>query len=415
MNKIKRHRGLPILCLFLAGTILISGCGSHDGSSKNSAGAAQASATEKQEGEKAQFEISKLSMYDANGACTLECSFEYNQEGKLIHQVQDDYKSGDILESEMFYRYPESNRQIRTYIDKVTGKRTQSDEAVYNDDGQMLTESHFSYDENGSEENDYSQSDYFYDENGNLLSKEIYNTSKIGANVTSKQITQYTYDKEGNRISEQSRSVRDGQEDSVWLDYTYEYDKNGNKIRAVSAIINENTDSPIIYSYNNKNLLVKESAYISTEPTVLNNYYTYEYDENDNLIKCIRYSADDQIISYTEYEYIEIGAISSTTEAAVSNISLYQKWHIDGTAASSITFKIQADSSDARCEIEDFDLYTQEEVDGMTSTSAEITEATIVINYRPDEYVTFTYAFQKDGTLKFTNQETGKTFSMHLI
>ena len=410
-----KRRKLSLLCLFLTGFILISGCGSQSSKSQSSTESTQTSTTEKQKDQKAQFEISKYSMYDANGTCTLVVSFEYNQEGKLIHQVQNDYTGHDIMDSEMVYTYPEPNRRIRTYIDKSTGKRTQSDEAVFNGAGDILTESMFDYDEDGSQNNNYSQTDYFYDENGKLIQKENYDTSKIGANVTSKQITQYTYDKKGNRISEQSKYVRDGQADSVWQDSKYEYDNNGNKIRATNAVFDDSTDSPIIYSYNKKNQLIKESDYIATTPDVLRNYYIYEYDENDNLLKCTRYSADGQILSYNEYEYIEIGAVSTTTEAAVNNVSIYQKWHIDGTAASSITFKTQEDTSDARCEIYDFDLSTQQEVDGNTSTSAEITDTTIKINYRPDEYITFTYAFQKDGTIKLTNQETGKTFSMHLV
>ena len=414
MNTLKRRK-ISLLCLILAGIALISGCGSQSGNALNSDASAQGGTTEKQKDKKAQFEISNLKIYDSDGTCTLEVSFEYNEEGKVVHQVQNEYASDmDIMDSEMVYTYPEPNRRIRTYIDKATGKRTQADETVFNDAGKIWTESSFNYDENGSQENDYSQTDYFYDENENLIRRERYDTSKIGANVTSKQIDLYTYDKDGNRISEQQKLVCEGQADRIWLDCTYEYDKNGNKIRATNAVTDKYTSSPIIYDYNKNNQLIKETNYQATTPDVLKDYYIYEYDENDNLIKSTYYSADDKIISYTVYEYIEIGAVSQAAETAASAMSLYQRWHIDGTAAAFITFKTQEDSAEARCEINDFDLFAQQEVDGNTSTGAVITDTTIEINYRPDEYITFTYAFQKDGTLKLTNQETGKTFSMHL-
>ena len=410
----RKGRKLSFLCWILTGIILIPGCGPQHDTSQSPGGSGQTGTTEKQTDKTAQFEISHLKMYDADGTCTLAVSFEYNEEGKVVHQVQKDYKPGNTMNSEMVYTYPEPNRRIRTYLDTATGKRTQADEAVYNDAGKIWTESAFLYDENGSQENDYSQTDYFYDENENLIRKERYDTSKIGADVTSKQIDLYTYDQDGNRISEQQRFVCEGEADRIWLDCTYAYDKHGNKIRATNAVIDEYTSSPIIYSYNKHNQLIKESNYKAATPEVLKDYYTFEYDEKDNLLKSTYYSADDQIISYTVYEYIEIGAVPPAAEAAASNVSLYQKWHIDGTAASFITFKTQADTPEARCDINDFDLIAQQEVDGNTSTGAVITDTTIEINYRPDEYVTFTYAFQKDGTLTFTNQETGQAFRMHL-
>lgn len=420
----KRYR-LSLLCLLLAVIILIPGCAAQsetiqslDESSQTDTTqipdeSAKSDTSEKLEDEKAQYEISKLKIYDADGACTFDVSYEYNEEGKLIHQVE--YLDQSANKIEMFLTYPESNWQITTYIDKDTGKRTQSDEAWYNDAGNIVTMSSYFFDENGSQDDKYSQFDYFYDETDHLIQKEIYDTTKIGGNVTSKQITQYTYDGKGNCIAEICTYVRDGQEDRVWEDCSYEYDKNGNRIRETNAVVDKYTASPIVYTYNEKNQLMKKEEYIATTPDVLKDYGIYEYDENNNLLTFVRYSADDQITSRMEYEYIRIGDVSVTTETAASNMSLYQRWHVAGTAASFISFQVQADTSAARCEITDFDLSTQQEqTNANTSTWAEITDTTIEISYRPDKEITYTYVFQKDGTLKLTDQETGMTFSMRL-
>lgn len=406
--------GLFILCVILAGSMILSGCDSKNAAEQSKITGKIASSgyvTEKKK-EESDDVLTSVKYYDADGTCTMDIAYQYNEEGKKVHRVQQSFGQNQRT-FESFYSYPDAVTQQETYIDQDSGTRSQADTTVYNEAGKVQTVTSTNYDREGYS-NVMSQTEYTYDEHGNLILKEEHSTATVGGALNNITKTEYTYDLTGNCLTEKQIHSREGQEDKVWRDLEYQYDSKGNKIREISYITDEHTNSPIVYQYNGKNQLIKESRYQSTQPDALSQYIVSEYDENGNTTRTRVYSADDQLVSYTEYEYVKISELKTKEKAASEKDRLYKSWKVDGTAASTISFQFVDPASGIKCEIKNYDIRTQQErTEGMNSTSAEVKDSTVEIFSGPDEYTILTYWFEADETLKLKDETTGNTISLH--
>lgn len=271
----------------------------------------------KKKKDKSDYSMSGMTYYDSDGTCTMDIVFEYNENGKEIHRVQNNYNPNPSV-IEFFSTYPDAFTRQVTYIDEKTRFRNQVDTTKYNEDGKIQTETSTDYSQDGSK-NIMSQTEYTYDTKGNLIIKEMHSTSVTGDSLKNINKTEYTYDNDGNCLTEKQTSSSAGQEDRVYTDLEYQYDSNGNKIRQISNIADEHTFSPILYEYNQNGQKLKEYDYLSTAPDTLKQYFVYEYDENGNKKKFSRFSSDNQLLSYGEYEYIKLGASQSKGETTSGN------------------------------------------------------------------------------------------------
>lgn len=401
-----------LACLLLAGVMLLPGCGANSGGQNNKVDKAASSGhvAEKKK-DASDYELASVKYYDADGTCTMDVMYEYNEEGKDVHRVQHNY--GDLARTdESFFTYPDEKTCQQTYIDQNSGTRSQVVTSTYNEDGQVQTEISTDYQADGSG-NVMDQTEYTYDKHGNLIRKEKHSTATVGHELNHISITEYTYDSAGNRLTEKLTSSSDSAEDQVFTDSEYQYDGKGNKTREISKIKNEYTYSPILYEYNRKDQMIKELDYASTAPDTLKQYWTFEYDENGNRQKASRFSPEDQLLSYVEYEYIKIGDLASKEKTIDGKDGLYKTWSVDGTAESTIRFQLIDPASGVRCEVKNYDIRAQQESTGGTSTTVEVTDKTIKINSAPEVYTTFDYWFEADGTLKLMDEFTGNIVSLH--
>lgn len=409
----KKWNKLFLACWFLAGIIIFTGCAlqNNEDQSKRADKTVSSGHVAEKKQEKSEDKLTRLKLYDADGTCTMDISYEYNEKGKEVHRVQKDY--GKVKWThESFYTYPDAVTRLETYIDQDTGVRNQVDTTAYNKAGKIQTETSTDYDKEGYS-NIMSQKEYTYDKQGNLILKEEHSTATVGAKLNNITKTEYTYDKAGNCLTEKQIHSREGQEDKVWSDIEYKYDSKGNKIREINHIAEEYTNSPIVYQYNGKNQLIRQSWYKSTEPDTLKQYFVYEYDKNGNRKKYNCYSADDELLSYAEYEYTKMSELRSKEKSTLGKDSLYKTWKVDGTASSTFSFKFIDPATGISCVIKNFDLRTQQEGIGGASSYAEVTDNTMKISCGPEEYITFSYWFEADGTLKLKEASTGKTISLH--
>ncbi|QOX64897.1 hypothetical protein FRZ06_16860 [Anoxybacterium hadale] len=403
-----------IMCLLLAGIMLLPGCGMQKaaGQSNSTGKTASSSHSAEKKEEKSAYVLTGVKYYDADGTCTMEISYGYNEEGKRVRRMQQSFGENESM-FESLYSYPDAVTQQETYIDQDTGVRSQVDTTVYDEAGKILTATSTDYDREGYS-NVMSQIEYSHDKQGNLILKEEHSTATVGGALNNITKTEYTYDSAGNCLTEKQTHSREGQEDKVWRDLEYQYDSKGNKIREVSHITDEYTNSPIVYEYNGKDQLIKESRYQSIQPDALSQYIVSEYDEYGNTTRSRSYSADDQLLSYVEYEYAKISELKTEGKAGSEKDRLYKSWKVDGTAASTISFQIIDPASGICCEIKNYDIRAQQErAEGMTSTSAEVDDSTVEIFSGPDEYTNLAYWFEADGALKLRDAATGNTISLH--
>jgi hypothetical protein len=407
----KKHNKLYLACLLMAGVMMISGCGTQNtGNQSQDAGKETpvGKVTEKKESD---YLLTGAKFYDADGTCTMDILYEYNAEGKVVHKVQQNFGQNE-MKFEFFYTYPDAITRLETCIDKDTGVRSQVDTTVYDQKGNIKTETSTVYDREGYS-NVMSQTEYTYDKQVNLILKEKHSTATVGSALNNITKTEYTYDDTGNCLTEKQINSREGQEDQVWSDLEYQYDSKGNRTREISHIANEHIYSPIVYEYNHKGQKAKETDYASTSPDTVKRYYVFEYDKNGNEKKYNCYSADDQLLSYAEYEYVKISDLKTQEKLASDKDRLYKTWNVDGTVSSTISFQFIDPANGVRCEIKNFDIRAQQESTGGTTTTVELTDKTININSAPDVYTTLTFWFEADGTLKLKDTATGNTISLH--
>lgn len=409
----KKRKKLFLAWLLIAGVMLVPGCGvkSSGAESENTiTSLAKNKAVEK----KSDYVMSSATYYDADGTCTMEVMYEYDETGREVHRVQQSY--GDFeWKDESFFAYPDAVTRQQTFIDMNTGSRSQVDTIVYDESGNIKTETSTDYGENGSEDL-MRKIEYNYDKNGNLIFKEEHSTATVGNELNHISRTEYTYDKAGNRLTEKLTNYTEGEEDQVkvFTDSEYEYDNRGNKIREKSNLSDDHTYSPILYEYDRKDQRTKELDYASTAPDTLKQYFIYEYDENGNRIKYSRYSSEDQLLSYAEFEYIKIGEIQPQKTTNVGADGLYKTWKIDGTASSTISFEFIDPDTEIRFKVENYDIRTQQEGVGGMSTSVETTDNTIEVFSGPEQYTNFSYWFEADGALKMKDESTGNIISLHV-
>lgn len=301
----KVRKCLVLACLLMAGVVFMSGCGAQDADSQAQSAGETVSATKKSEKKESEYAMSRVKYYDADGVCTTEVLREYDEKGKEVHRVQKDYGQVNRID-ESFYTYPDALTRERTYIDAHSGKKSQVVTTAYDESGNIQTETTTDYQEDGSA-SIMNRTEYTYDKQGNLVLKENDSTATVGKKLSRLSTTEYTYDKDNHCLTEKQVFSLEGQDGRILKDIEYQYDSKGNQIKEVNHIADEFTSSPIVYEYNQKGQLIKESDYQSTAPDTLKQYFVYEYDENGNRSKYNQYSADDQLLSYAEYEYIMIG------------------------------------------------------------------------------------------------------------
>lgn len=149
---------------------------------------------------------------------------------------------------------------------------------------------------------------YTYDENSNMLSMEV---TEYGTTVR----TDYEYDSEGKLIREQNNK----RDIATYTEYFY--DSEGRMEKWTSYYCNNNKiDQERHFLYDNNGNLITEEIYNNLLELKLSFIVTYEYDENNNLLK--RTQVDDEgIISILEeYEYDAYGNCIKYTKYLESGI-----------------------------------------------------------------------------------------------
>ena len=82
--------------------------------------------------------------------------------------------------------------------------------------------------------------------------------------------------------------------------YTYEYDENGNLLKYAGYYSDGSCEDYAIYELDGDGNRVKYSYYCLES---LEEYRLYEYDSNGNLIKSCTYDSDGTLTYYTTREY----------------------------------------------------------------------------------------------------------------
>ena len=132
-----------------------------------------------------------------------------------------------------------------------------------------------------------------FDKNGNKT--EWNNNRKIPTGIMSDKSI-YIYD--GNKLIKEEYYDSDNKK----VLYTYEYNKEGYKSKKIKIMDNGETIDKVIYEYNSKGKLIKETEDISDlspDPMVS----TYKYDEKGNLIEYSSFS--DYSEAFIKYKYNE--------------------------------------------------------------------------------------------------------------
>lgn len=132
-----------------------------------------------------------------------------------------------------------------------------------------------------------------FDKNGNKT--EWNNNRKIPTGIMSDKSI-YIYD--GNKLIKEEYYDSDNKK----VLYTYEYNKEGYKSKKIKIMDNGETIDKVIYEYNSKGKLIKETEDISDlSPDSM--VSTYKYDEKGNLIEYSSFS--DYSEAFIKYKYNE--------------------------------------------------------------------------------------------------------------
>ena len=133
---------------------------------------------------------------------------------------------------------------------------------------------------------------YTNDENGNLVNKIVYNEDGSIRD-------EYIYKYENNLLI---KTLYYDEIDQGPTYFTYEYDQNGNIIYEITNNTSDNTRKKLHkYVYNDKNQLVKEIYFESgiddeTDPDNISNICEYTYDENAVLRIPYTFTEDEKIL-----------------------------------------------------------------------------------------------------------------------
>lgn len=234
--------------------------------------------------------------------------YEYDEYGNLLNQfyIGEDGQKGSVFR-EYVYIYDEHNNMIsETTIDKRNStETTYTTEITYdengritlaikkNERGKFVNRLEWSYYEDGTvkqyiEKGSFGDTITDYDEAGRKIKE-----------TKGSEIQEWEYSAEGYLLSEKTYNDEVGE----YSEYKYVYDANGN-LQTQQTISNREGEvyCALQYEYNESGKLLKMTflrggKYVSY-------YTTYEYDENDNLIKECEQD-DNGIFSVIEYTYYE--------------------------------------------------------------------------------------------------------------
>jgi len=138
-----------------------------------------------------------------------------------------------------------------------------------------------------------------YDANGNQLTSSYARTSNDGNKYSSNST--YTYDDHGNNLTDTHTSIytdSEGNQDTSKSAHTYTYDKIGNMITSQK----DDDTTPNLYAWDSrgKKIIKGSPEPMSPELTVYT-YYSYSYDEHNNLIS----KTENGTVKYTQ-EWIKV-------------------------------------------------------------------------------------------------------------
>lgn len=191
-------------------------------------------------------------------------------------------------------------------------------------DGSFAASDEYTYDENGtllkctySESGEISYTDYKYDENGNCIEEVYYDES---GETTSK--TEHTYDENGNCIEDIYYW-----EDEISSKKEYAYDANNNQIEYRSYYFdsgNAELSEREEYTYDDNGILLEQNLYNAERIT-----NKLKYDSHENLIEKIYYQDNGEIESCEKHDYTYDTYGNPILYAYGSNVAVY--WTYDYT------------------------------------------------------------------------------------
>lgn len=148
------------------------------------------------------------------------------------------------------------------------------------------------------------KTEYAYDDNGNMIKEEVYcrDEEEGETEYTFYRTTERKYD-ENNRLVEELLKNNRGEVSH----YSYEYDENGNMILEIRYFSYDNGETikwhfEDTYTYDENGNCIEFYETRNGEPWVR---YSYAYDELNRLIEEKYYSPVDKLNSYYTYEYTD--------------------------------------------------------------------------------------------------------------
>ena len=185
------------------------------------------------------------------------------------------------------------------------------------EDGKLYREVY--YNSNGLK---YSTIIHEYDGYGRVAS-EI----ELGENDAPVSKCTYEYNDDGLKTAKLGYVAEGPEEYTFAYKVDYEYDENGNLVRE-QRTENDVIAAVTVYTYNDKNVLVKEEQYEGEEFMLC--AYEYVLDENGNVEKCIRHDYLEGIDSENRYTYDSNGnVIADVSYDADGNIQNRIEYNYD--------------------------------------------------------------------------------------
>lgn len=229
---------------------------------------------------------------------------KYGEHGNIIER--NEYKPDGSLLGSYSYKFGSNNKiisgtEMRYYDGKITSKNLPKYEdgnrvsgSIYTADGKIDRK----YTSKNDKEGNRTELE-FYDAKDSLVSRGTYKYDKDGNGIESKlynpdgsehsKVT-FKYDKDGNEI-EAIYTSKDGN-----FDYHYisKYDKDGNKLERKIYDLEGNLKYRYTYQYDKYGNVTERSAF-NQEGKLKNKLAnSYEYDQEGNWIKAIKYIVQDE-------------------------------------------------------------------------------------------------------------------------
>lgn len=248
--------------------------------------------------------------------------YEYDDRGRLVRESEDEYWNDDISSDVCTYEYDENGRQKQKTCEHYLNDEKcswQIWEYEYNSEGLVAAKT-YTEDRNGfgnsyTRRNVYSYNqkgikvretfsapefteDFFYNDDGNLLREMYYTPSGIEVPVK-----ECTYSEDGLILTEYE--YRDDGLREICDRTIYEYDASGTLInkqyykneKPTVTVTCPEPGKRMTYMYKYENEYDENPhKYLSTEEWL---------DEQENVLKCIRYDGSGEFYGIVEYEYSE--------------------------------------------------------------------------------------------------------------